>query len=443
MNENEKSNQNFSFTNQSGENMQKPKDASDYQGYGYDYQAYDKASNSNWQSAAKPPKPPKASKAPKNNNTGQKASLRIVALALICALLGGLVGAGGFYYFTNHNVVSGGTTNLHIDDSYNSAVEAIAVKDLPSVVGIVLTAKSSGFYSNKNSSNESSVSEGSGVVYKENGYIITNYHVISNALNSSGVTINVYFNSQDSENSESKGYPATVVGYDATADLAVLKIDAKGLSPIEIGNSDQLKVGQAAVAIGNPGGMSFMGSVSSGIVSGLNRTLTLENGVEMSLIQTDAAINPGNSGGALVNGSGQLIGICSAKLASTSFEGMGFAIPVNNVVSICDNLIANEGKKSPYLGVMLDTRYTAENLQQMGYPAGAVVQSVTENSPAAAAGLKAGDIITKINGTSITNYEILKSELNKYNVGDTVTVEVYRLSSTTTFKVTLGETSSQ
>lgn len=417
-----------------------PQPFDDYQGYGYDYQAQVETSNP-FQKDAFPPPPVEPEKKKKEKKEKKKSGgARLIAIALICSLLGGAVGAGVMDYLNRNNHSVGGVTNLHIDDTYNSAVEAIAAKDLPSVVGIVLSAKTSGLFGSQGQSSDESVSEGSGVVYKENGYIITNYHVVSSAIASNGVSINVYF---DTDNANAKSYPATVVGYDASADLAVIKIDAKGLTPIEIGNSDALKVGQAAVAIGNPGGMNFMGSVSNGIVSGLNRKITLENGVEMNLIQTDAAINPGNSGGALVNGSGQLIGICSAKLASSNFEGMGFAIPVNNVTSICDNLIANEGKKSPYLGVMLDTRYSADILQQMGYPAGAVVQSVTEGSPAAAAGIKAGDIITKINGTSISSYDILKSELNKYNVGDVVTVEVYRLSTTVTLKVTLGETSSQ
>lgn len=417
-----------------------PQSFDDYQGYGYDYQAQVETSTPFQKDAFSPPPINPEKKKKEKKEKKKSGGARLIAIALICSLLGGAVGAGAMDYLNRNSHSVGGVTNLHIDDTYNSAVEAIAAKDLPSVVGIVLSAKTNGLFGSQDQSSNESVSEGSGVVYKENGYIITNYHVVSSAIASNGVSINVYF---DTDNANSKSYPATVVGYDASADLAVIKIDAKGLTPIEIGNSDALKVGQAAVAIGNPGGMNFMGSVSNGIVSGLNRKITLENGVEMNLIQTDAAINPGNSGGALVNGSGQLIGICSAKLASSNFEGMGFAIPVNNVTSICDNLIANEGKKSPYLGVMLDTRYSADILQQMGYPAGAVVQAVTEGSPAAAAGIKAGDIITKINGTSISSYDILKSELNKYNVGDVVTVEVYRLSTTTTLKVTLGETSSQ
>ncbi len=252
---------------------------------------------------------------------------------------------------------------MNIDESYNSSVEAIADKVLPSVVGIRASYQSAGGFFGQSTQ---SSSEGSGVIYREDGYIITNYHVVEGAKDSG--TINVYMDENDSDGTE-----ATIVGYDAGADLAVLKINKTGLTPIEIADSDQIKVGQVAVAVGNPGGLQFMGSVSEGIVSGLNRTLTLESGQSMGLIQTDAAINPGNSGGALVDGTGKLIGINSAKLASsssssTSFEGMGFAIPSNEVVEICDRLINNEGKKAAYLGVTIDMRYTTDVLQSMGYP---------------------------------------------------------------------------
>ena len=163
----------------------------------------------------------------------------------------------------------------------------------------------------------------------------------------------------------------------------------------------------------------------------------------MNLIQTDAAINPGNSGGALVDGTGKLIGISSAKLASDNFEGMGFAIPINDAVTICDNLIQNEGKTTPYLGITMDTRYTASYLESRGLPAGVVVSNVADGSPAASAGIKAGDIITKIDGTATPTPDVLKSELAKHNVGDTVQLEVYRFNATTTVSVVLGEASMQ
>lgn len=426
-----------------------------YQGYGYDYQAQFNQQQNVYSSGDGgqfvPPNPPHSGgKKPKNNKKkGSHGLGSIVAVALVCAIVGGGIGSAVTYALRPET--AGTTSQIQIDDSYKSSVEAIAAKDLPSVVGVVISYPTSNnnnsgllpFFggqqqqSGKNSELQD-VSEGSGVIYKENGYIITNYHVVSDAVSNSNAVITVYLN-----DSTDQGYQAKVIGYDAGADLAVLKIEATGLTPIEIGNSDEVQVGQTAIAIGNPGGMDFMGSVSEGIVSGLNRSVTLESGVEMTLIQTDAAINPGNSGGALVDGTGKLIGISSAKLASENFEGMGFAIPVNNVVQICDQLIANEGKTSPYLGVTLDTRYTAEVLQRLGYPTGVVVNSVAEDSPAANAGIKAGDIITKVGDTATPSYDVLRSELAKHNVGDVIPIEIYRLGATTTVQVTLSATTTQ
>lgn len=383
----------------------------------------------------------------KERKKGSGAALKIAAIALVCALAGGAVGGVATYALvsggrSSGSSLSGGNTvqNVKIDDSYNSSVEAIADKVLPSVVGIKTTFRQTsggsifGFGGGQSSQ---ASSEGSGVVYTQDGYIITNYHVVQDA-SSNGGTINVYLNENKDES-----YPATLIGYDAGADLAVIKIEKTGLTPIEFGESSSLKVGQLAVAIGNPGGLDFMGSVSQGIVSGLNRTITLESGVSMELIQTDAAINPGNSGGALVDGTGKLIGINSAKLASDGFEGMGFAIPSDDVKTITDRLINNQGKKSAYLGISIDSRYTAEVLEQMGYPSGVVVASVVEGGPAETAGLTKGDIITSVQGTAIPSYDILVSELTKYSPGEQVQMEVFRLGQTQAITVTLGETSSQ
>lgn len=390
-----------------------------------------------------------AKKGAKPNKRKEKSKSKftaaIVAVAIVCALIGGAVGAGIVYFVTPDNNSSNTVKNISIDSSYKSNVEAVADKDLPSVVGIEVSVKSNSILKfpnsqdNSDSSSDSqALSQGSGIVYKDNGYIVTNYHVISNAISNSNASIKVYLNSD-----ASKSYDAQVVGYDAGADLAVLKINANGLSVIEVGDSDNLKVGETAIAIGNPGGMDFAGSVSQGIISGLNRTITLESGIEMKLIQTDAAINPGNSGGALVDGTGKLIGISSAKLASSDYEGMGFAIPVSNVVSIADKLISNEGKTTPYLGITMDTRYTSSVLQANGYPSGVVVASVADNSPASAAGLKQADIITKINDTATPSADVLKSAIANANVGDKVKLEVYRNGQTSTVTVTLGVASGQ
>lgn len=408
-----------------------------YSGYGYNYnqvsgEKVSAAPQGQREQAPKNTQPPKPKK--------QTKSGTIVAVAIVCALAGGLVGGGAAYYLAASQLGNSATQKISIDGSYKSNVEAVAAKVLPSVVGIQISRTSVNNYPwfGSQNSSSSSVEEGSGVIYKSDGYIITNYHVISSAISNSNVSVNVYLN----ENTE-KAYPAKIIGYDASADLAVIKIDAANLTPVEIANSDEIKVGETAITVGNPGGMNFAGSVSQGIISGLNRSVTLESGVQMKLLQTDAAINPGNSGGALVNGSGQLIGISSAKLASTSFEGMGFAIPVNDAVSIVDQLISNQGKTAPYLGITMDTRYTADLLKQYGMPGGVVVASVSDNSPAASAGLKQGDIITKANDTATPSADVLKSVIANANVGDSLKLEVYRNGQTGTINATLGEAPSQ
>lgn len=393
------------------------------------------------------PTPPKKKKEKKNRKFGLGAMIGVAcASALLCSVISSsVVGAvmlntqGAQASQTGQN---GSNKTVYVDSKTETSVASIAEKVSPSVVGIRVTSSSNNF--NPFSGSGSSVGEGSGVIYTQDGYIITNYHVISTAVegSSNSNSMNPYGifgnngNSQQSTASSTievflpsdaeNGIEATVVGYDVSADLAVLKIDKTGLPAIEIGDSDAISVGDTAIAIGNPGGLQFMGSVSTGIISGLNRTIQTESGTEMNLIQTDAAINPGNSGGALVNIGGQLIGINNSKMSGEDFEGMGFSIPVNEVVSICDRIINNQSEPQPYLGVTINQNLTSDWLQQMGYPAGVVVYSVADNSPASDAGIQAGDIITAINGTEVTSYTQLTSEKNKYVAGDTITVTVFR-----------------
>jgi serine protease Do len=266
---------------------------------------------------------------------------------------------------------------------------------------------------------QQSSGDGSGVVYSSDGYIITNYHVISSALSGNDSKISVYLDSADSE-----GYNASVVGYNISSDLAVIKIDAKNLTPIEFTSSDNLKIGQYVITIGNPGGLEFMDSVTYGVISGLNRVVSSDSDVK--LIQTDAAINPGNSGGALVNAKGELVGINSSKIVSEEFEGMGFAIPSNTVKEICENIIERQNSPEPYIGISISERYTSQVLQYYGFPTGAVVLSVASGSPAEKAGIKKGDIITKYDGKKITEYTILENEIVNSKPGQKVTIEIYR-----------------
>lgn len=385
---------------------------------------------------------------PEKKRKRGSGTLKVVALALLFGFVGGFGGtyAGNAILNTQDNTSLVGSTGggeiktVNIESSDTFPVSAISEKVSPSVVGIVVkypVTYMMGYFGG-NSTYESG-SEGSGVIYSSDGYIITNYHVISDALDSYGnmideASIDVYLPS-DLEDPIS----AEVVGYDISMDLAVLKIDREGLPAIEIGDSDAISVGDIAVAIGNPGGLTFAGSTSFGVISGLNRTITLESGASVNVIQTDAAINPGNSGGALVNEKGQLIGINSAKLASSDYEGMGFAIPVNAVVEVVDRLIANEDSAIPYIGIVEDTRYSSSLLQSYGYPSGVVIYEVVEGSPAESAGLQAGDIITAFNGVDTPTLAILNNEKNKCSPGDDAVVTVYRLGQSVDISLTLSE----
>ena len=316
---------------------------------------------------------------PAASNGGAKAPFRVrtvAALCIACSLLGGLVSTGSYALYQHYNSDGGELETTPLDPSgsnpnavntstssegsnqsgdvtinvenVTSPATAVAEKVSPSIVGIrVTTVTSYGPYGDYESTGE-----GSGIIYTSDGYIITNYHVIEDMLTSSGEnnpnsTLIVYLNQDTSEE-----YEGTVIGYDQSSDLAVIKIDAEGLTPIEIGDSDSISVGDIAIAIGNPGGLEFMGSTSQGIISGLNRTIQTEGSYEnLKLIQTDAAINPGNSGGALCDINGKLIGVNSVKLVETGYEGMGFAIPVNDAVEICNAIIQSGSSSSVYLGL--------------------------------------------------------------------------------------------
>ena len=267
--------------------------------------------------------------------------------------------------------------------------------------------------------------EGSGIIMSADGYIITNEHVIDGAS-----SIQVVL-------SDNKKYTAKLVGSDVRTDLAVLKISASGLKAAAFGNSDQIGVAETVLAIGNPGGIEFSGSVTSGIVSAVNRTITTESGYSENCIQTDAAINPGNSGGALVNMQGQVIGITSSKISADGYEGMGFAIPINTAQPVVNDIIQYgyvTGRVK--LGISV-TEYDTQRASALGYPAGLLVQSVESGSDAASQGVAQGDIITKINGTSVTTTDQLYQEESKYKSGSTVKLTIYRYSTGKTSEVSV------
>lgn len=327
---------------------------------------------------------------------------------------------------------------VEITQSTNMA-EAIAEKVSPSIVGIQVTIKSQGF--SFFDLGQDGVGEGSGVIIREDGYILTNNHVVTDALvdNSNrlneGCKIEVILPSN-----KEKYYTATVIGRDSKTDIAVIKIDAKGLPAAELGDSDQVKSGELAIAIGNPGGLDYMGSVTSGIISGINRSIQMENGQTLKLLQTDAAINPGNSGGALVNSEGQVIGINTVKISATGYEGIGFAIPINEANDIAKSLMEfSYVKGRPYLGISIDQRFTEDVAKAYSVPNGLLVYEVMPLSCSYKAGIKAGDIITKFDGVKVKEFQDLETQKQTHKPGDSVEIELYRDGKNMTVTVVLDE----
>lgn len=326
-------------------------------------------------------------------------------------------------------------SNITISGDVESIVEAVYTKAANSCVGIRTKAWVESFFGGSTQS----TGEGSGVIYSADGYIITNYHVISEVVktNSSNSTIEVFLMSAPDDPIDAK-----IVGYNVSADLAVIKVEKTGLPAIETADTDSIKVGQYAIAIGCPGGIEFLNSVSYGTISGLNRTITLDNIGEMKLIQTDAAINPGNSGGALLNSKGQLIGINSSKLVDESFEGMGFAIPTKTVIEVVTEIIDNKDNPSPYIGIEI-YKYDSDYLEKFGLPHGAAVKSVVSGAPAYNAGIRSGDIITSFNKTDIDEYTDFIDILDKCKPDTKVNVRIYRNGHYYSTTVTIGSNNSR
>lgn len=332
---------------------------------------------------------------------------------------------------------------IEIVNSTESPATVIAEKVGPSIVGIKVTYLTQDFWFGAQQTSGS----GSGIIIRSDGYILTNNHVIEDAMGSGnqiarGASIQVILPNQPDEY-----YDAKVVGRDEKTDIAVLKVDLSELPAAEIGNSDELKVGELAVAIGNPAGLEFMGSVTQGIISGLNREIQVDTGQTLKVIQTDAAINPGNSGGALVNAKGQVIGVNTVKISGSQYEGLGFAIPINTAMEIANSLISDGYVKGrPQLGVSIDTRFNEELAKQYNVPAGLLVADVSPLSAAYNAGIKSGDIIVEFNGVPVKTFSELETEKNKYKAGDTVMLKIYRFEGNDVTKgkylnieVTLGE----
>ena len=357
----------------------------------------------------------------KKNKSGNKSMGSYIAVALICSILGGSIGTAAGYGIMKNNFDSaiadvkkeisagasiGETTSL-------SAIGGIDIPSIvdqvsPAVVGVSTKSIATNMFGFSMGEQEGL---GSGAIFSEDGYVLTNYHVIKNSTQ-----VKVIF-------STGKEVDAKVVNYDEAADLAVVKIteDVKMPGVVELGNSDNIKAGEQVIAIGNPLGKEYLGSVTTGIVSAVKREVQKEDGTSMNLIQTDTAINSGNSGGPLINSQGQVIGINTAKIQATGVEGIGFAIPINDAISKLDMLV----KQKITLGISV-VNVTEDLSKQYDLPVGVFIKRVDHFSIAQKGGLQPGDVITKFGGKEVKTVEELNEIKGGYNDGDTMQVEFVR-----------------
>ncbi|HAE91607.1 MAG TPA: 2-alkenal reductase [Tissierella sp.] len=341
-----------------------------------------------------------------------------VALALIASIVGGLTSSyigpnlyGKVLPNPKNSQYTASPVNITTNDDINT-VSAVAKKAMSSVVGITSVEVQQFFFSQQEVEGI-----GSGVIIDSNGYILTNSHVVGDG---NAKSINVLFENGDKKEGK-------VLWNDSILDLAVVKVDATGLPVATLGDSDKLEVGEIAVAIGNPLGLEFQRSVTSGIISGLSRTIQVgQSNVIEDLIQTDASINPGNSGGPLLNSKGEVIGINTAKIKSA--EGLGFSIPINKAKVIAEEVVKNGTYKTVYMGIK---GVSVEEYQyrlgiKLSTEKGVILLEVGQNTPASRAGLLNGDIILKIDDTEISTMNELKKALYKYKQGDKATLTVIR-----------------
>ena len=379
----------------------------------------------------------------KKKFNGKRVARSAVALVLAAAMgfAGGFVGAkfGGSGKVVIQQVApsstadsaSGSDSSITAASSSGSSLATEQVADLVSPSVVVITTEQV-VYSQWSwyGQNQVESGAGSGVIISSDGYILTCAHVVDGA---STITVTI----------GDKDYTATLVGEDTTSDIAVIKIDADGLTPATVGNSDGLKVGQSVMAVGNPLG-ELGGTVTGGMISALNRSVTIQGSSSvntMSLIQMDASVSPGNSGGGLFNMNGELVGIVNAKSSSSDAEGLGFAIPINDAIKVAQELLENgyvTGR--PYLGITYLAVTDAQTAQQLGVNAyGVYIVDVTKGGPADQAGLKVGDRIVSVDGSEIAAKDDLGTLMQKHAAGDTLAITVARDGQMQTVNVTLGE----
>lgn len=342
----------------------------------------------------------------------------------------------------NSNESSGYVSQIALSNYSDTAVYA-ANKILPSIVGIKVeyTVNNPVLAMFGQNSTSSATATGSGIIISEDGYILTNNHVISTSSTDSSNSNSYYQISEASKITvtlfgDTTEYEASIVGKDEETDLAVIKIDKTGLTKAEFADSDSIKVGEFAMAVGNPVGMDS--TVTCGIVSAVNREVTDSDGKTYTLIQTDAAINSGNSGGALVNSEGKVIGINTLKLSGTGIEGIGFAIPINSTTDVTSQLIEYSKVKRPYIGIT-GMDLTEELAKANNLVVGVYVKSVEDFSSAEKAGIKPGDVIIEADGTKVTTMDDLNKVKNSHKIGDEMKIKVNRDGQERELTVTLGE----
>ncbi len=375
----------------------------------------------------------KPAKEKREKKPGSGMFLKVACLCLCCALLGGAAGGA-----VTARLMGGGgeaeTPTLSTADPSSTPAATVAtntgsgIYDIAcqQVVGIKSEITTTNFFGMTSSGSVS----GSGFVISEDGYIMTNYHVIQDAQQG-GYDINVIFY-------DGTSYVASVVGFDSDNDVAVLKIDADGLTPASLGNSDSLTVGDTVFAVGNPlGELAY--TMTSGIVSATDRVITTDESTSINMFQFDAAVNSGNSGGPVYNTFGQVVGVVTAKYSSTGVEGLGFAIPINDAVSIANDLMANgyvTGRA--YMGLIPQT-ITESAAQYYNMPQGALVYSIEADACAYAAGVRQGDVIIELDGVAIASAEDLKVQVKSHAAGDSVSLKVSRSGEELTLTITFDE----
>ena len=385
-----------------------------------------------------PPQEPK-----KKMSTGVKVFI-IILVVLAVSFIGGFAGFGIYVAVQQQNDTTSGSNNNYDFSQYSSdsSIEEDTAANIPDKTdpdfeGIALSSADSETLtpeqvyekvsvsmvsvlsvSSGNTDTDSSVSQGSGVIATSNGYIITNAHVIDYSKSAQVAVIT----------HDQKQYEGVVVGFDKDSDLAVIKIEAEGLTPAEFGDDNELSVGETVAAIGNPGGVRYSGSMTMGVVSAVNRSVENYSSTGITYIQTDTAINPGNSGGGLINMRGQIVGINTIKVVSSGYEGMGFSIPISQAKSILDTLIREGDIPSVgKLGITGSTQYLPVDGENYSVASGVFIASVDSSSPLADSDLEQGDLIVAFNGNTIKTLEDVYTQLKDHRVGEEITLTIRRI----------------